>query len=119
MDSLNDLRLGQAEKVVVPLQILRTILEPLSAKSSLVQIITLDHCAHRTVENDDAFTQQAFQFSRPIEFSAHVQLQCLPLLLMFQGPGPFGRGALPPSKDPYGQTLMLEMALRKLKINIS
>src|ERR1035441_4176630 len=80
MDSPNDLRLSQAKQVVVPLQILRRILKPLAAKPSLVQIVTLDHRAHCAVENDYALPQQAFQLSRSIDFSVHVQIQCVPSL---------------------------------------
>ena len=66
MDGLDDLRLRQAEQVVVPLQVLRPILEPLPAKGRLVQLVGLDHGAHRAVENDNALAQQALQLLRPV-----------------------------------------------------
>ena len=66
MDGLDDLRLRQAQQVVVALQILRPILEPLPAKAGLVQFVGLDHGAHRAVENDDALAQQALQLPRPV-----------------------------------------------------
>ena len=64
MDGLDDLRLRQAEQVVVPLQILRPILEPLAAKPRLLQRVSLDHRAHRAVEDDYALPQQALQLRR-------------------------------------------------------
>ena len=80
MDGLDDLRLRQAEQVVVPLQILRPILEPLAAKPRLVQLVSLDHRPHRAVENDNALPQQALQLLRSVEFSVHVQHSSVPSL---------------------------------------
>ena len=42
------------------------ILEPLAAKGSLVQVVGLDHRAHRAVEHDNALAQQALQFPRSV-----------------------------------------------------
>jgi hypothetical protein len=72
MDGLDDLGLRQAEQVVVPLQILRPILEALPPKGRLVQLMGLDHGPHRAVEDDDALAQQAFKLPRPVQFSIHV-----------------------------------------------
>jgi hypothetical protein len=69
MDGLNNLGLREAEQVVVPLEVLRRILKPLPAESSLVQRVGLDHGAHRAVENDNALAQQALQRLRPVWFS--------------------------------------------------
>ncbi len=66
MDGLDDLGLGQAQQVVVALQVLRPVLEPLAAKGSFVQLVGLDHGPHRAVENDNALAQQALKRLRPV-----------------------------------------------------
>ena len=62
MNVLDDLRLGEVQQIVVALEVLAVpILEPLAAKCRLVQLVLLDHRAHRAVEDDDAFAQQTLR----------------------------------------------------------
>ena len=58
------LGLGQHEQVVVALQIVRMVAEPArrrAAKVGLAELLSLDHRAHRAVEDEDAFAQQPLQ----------------------------------------------------------
>jgi hypothetical protein len=73
MDGLDDLGLSEAEQVVVSFQVLRPVLEPLTAKGSFVQLVGLDHGPHRAVENNNAFAQQALKLPRPVYFSIYVR----------------------------------------------
>ena len=59
MDILNKFRAGDAEKVVVSLEIARCISKALIAEVRFFQRILLDHCAHCPVQEDNAFLQQA------------------------------------------------------------
>ena len=65
----DDVRLGQAEQVVVAAQLARPALEAPAAEGGLVQLAGLDHGAHGAVEQDDAFPEQLFQ--RPGEVRWH------------------------------------------------
>ncbi len=72
MDGLNDLRLRQAEQVVVALQIPRPILETLPAKCRLAQVVRLDHRAHRPVQKHNALPQQRLQLLRSLHSDIHI-----------------------------------------------
>ena len=55
----NDLRLGEHEEVVVSLEILAgPIGEAVATVVGLLQLVLLDHRAHRAVEEDDALREQ-------------------------------------------------------------
>ena len=51
----------QHQHVVVALEILRVRLEALAAEIGFGQLVALDHGAHRAVEDEDAFGEQAFE----------------------------------------------------------
>lgn len=79
MDALDDLRLRQAQQVVVATLVARaaavvavgvldvvvgvvvTLCETLAAVGGFVQLVLLDHGAHRAVDHQDAFAQQLLQ----------------------------------------------------------
>src|SRR6266478_6440106 len=84
MDGLDELRLRQVEQVVVSLQITRPVLEPLAPESRLVQVVRLDHRAHRAVENKDPLPQQALQFSDSFGCRFHVTKCCRSLRLRLE-----------------------------------
>ena len=48
---LDDIRLCEAEEIVVSLELLRVVFEPLPAKLRLIQLVLLDHRSHRAIEN--------------------------------------------------------------------
>jgi hypothetical protein len=89
MDGLHDVRLGQAQQVVVALQVLRRILEPLSPEAGFIQRKGLDHGPHGAIEDDDAPAQQALKLSGFAGFSVHVQILTLPGPHGEPGPGRF------------------------------
>ncbi len=55
VDVADDLRLGQRQQVVVALQVARPVLEAFPPVAVLVQLVALDHGAHGTVQDQDAF----------------------------------------------------------------
>ena len=62
MDAFDDVRLRDVEQVVEALEVLPApVREPRAAKGRLLQPVLLDHRAHRTVQDDDAFAQQTFE----------------------------------------------------------
>jgi hypothetical protein len=64
VDRRDDGGLGQDQQVVVALQIARMVAESAgrrAAKVGLAELLSLDHSAHRAVEDEDAFPQQALQ----------------------------------------------------------
>ena len=61
VDAADDVRLGQDEQVVVAFDIARPILETLPAVGRFIQLVPLDHRAHRTIEVDDALGHQTAQ----------------------------------------------------------
>ena len=61
MDPADDLGLGQREQVVVTLQVLRVVGEALAAEVGLVEVLLLEHRAHRPVEDDDPLAEQVRQ----------------------------------------------------------
>ena len=67
MDVLDDRRLGDVQQVVEALEVLAApVREPRAAKRRLIQLALLDHRAHRAVNDDDAFAQQAFKMFNPV-----------------------------------------------------
>src|SRR5882724_5078522 len=61
MDVADDLRLRQHEQVVVALDVTRPVAETLAAILGFLELVLLDHRAHRTVENQDAAVQAALE----------------------------------------------------------
>jgi hypothetical protein len=59
--SLDDLRLGQAQQVVVALEVVGEIGEALAAIIGFGQLVRLDHRPHRPVEDQDALGEQGMQ----------------------------------------------------------
>ena len=57
----DDLRLRQAKKVVVALQVAPIVTEALAAEGALVQLVLLDHGAHRTIEYHDPLFEEVLQ----------------------------------------------------------
>ena len=62
MDPLDDVGPGEAEEVVVALEVVRMAAKPLAAEIGLGQLAGLDHRALGPVQNDDALLEQAAQF---------------------------------------------------------
>ncbi len=62
VDATDDLRSGQHQQVVVAFEVVRMILEPLAAIIRLLQVVTLDHRAHRTVEDEQALGEEGRKF---------------------------------------------------------
>ncbi len=62
VDVLDDRRPGDIQQVVEAFEVPAVpIRETRAAKRRLIQLALLDHRAHRAVNDDDAFAQQAFQ----------------------------------------------------------
>ncbi|MND04711.1 hypothetical protein D3C83_251070 [compost metagenome] len=59
MDAADEIRPRQRQQVVVAPQVARPVAEALAAELRLVQMLALDHGAHGTVEDEDAFAHQA------------------------------------------------------------
>src|SRR5581483_1483073 len=61
MDLADDLRLRQHQQVVVPLEIARPVAKALDAILRLLELVALDHGAHRPVQDQDPLGEQALQ----------------------------------------------------------
>jgi len=61
VDGLDDVGLGQAEQVVVALEVTGPFGEPLAPEVRLGQPVPLDHGPHGAVEHEDAPTQRVTQ----------------------------------------------------------
>ena len=48
---------GQAQQVVIALQIRRPVLEPFAPIISLIQLVALDHGAHGAIQKQDALVK--------------------------------------------------------------
>ena len=59
--SLIDVGARQDQQIVVALEILRVILEPLAAEVRLGQLVALDHRPHRAVEDEDALRERVLE----------------------------------------------------------
>src|SRR5262249_19199317 len=74
MQVLNDLRLRKVEQVVVAFKLDGVICE-LAAKSGFIQLVGLDHRAHRTVKNSDPVTKKFFEFGSYVVKSCHASYE--------------------------------------------
>ena len=62
MNALDDLRLRDVQEIVQTLEVLAApVGETRAAKCRLIQLVLLHHCAHRAVNDDDAFAQKALE----------------------------------------------------------
>ena len=68
MDAENDLRLGQAENVVVAFEGGRVIREQTAAKIRFCQALFLDHRAHGAIENQNPALGNLFQRGKNFGF---------------------------------------------------
>ena len=72
MDAANHVGPGQDEQVVRAAQVARVVLEALAAEGGLVELVALDHRAHRAVEDQDPLAhqsgQEAMRSSRALSF---------------------------------------------------
>ncbi len=62
MDLANHIRLRQGEQIVVSLQVNMPVLEAFTMVFFGAKILSLNHGAHGTVENENAFLQGLLQF---------------------------------------------------------
>ena len=53
VDFLNDVRPRETEEIVVTLEIVRVGLEPVAPKIALLELVGLNHRAHRAIEHDN------------------------------------------------------------------
>jgi hypothetical protein len=74
VDPFDDRRLREDEEVVVSLEVHRVIPEPLAAMRRLVQMVALDHGAHRAVEDGDALVEKGTEAS----LGGHVRFASAP-----------------------------------------
>ena len=65
MDIGDDIGARQAEQLVVALDTLSQILEPLSSELSFTQIQSLNHGAHGTIQKDDSLIERVHQTLAP------------------------------------------------------
>ena len=61
MDLADDLGPGQRQQLVVTLDVMVQVLEALAAVGRLVELVALDHRAHRAVEDQDALGKSLAQ----------------------------------------------------------
>ena len=61
VDTADDVRLGQAQQVVVALEVALPVGEPIAAVVVLAESLALDHRAHRAVHHEDALGQRGPQ----------------------------------------------------------
>ena len=61
MDLADHVGARQDQQVVVALEILRVVLEPLAAEVRFRQLVALDHRPHRAVEDEDALRERALE----------------------------------------------------------
>ena len=74
MNVTNDLRLAEGEEIVVPLQITRPIFKPFTSIRRLIQLMSLNHGAHRTIKHQNARGENLFKFGSFIfDFFKHVK----------------------------------------------
>ena len=69
VDAADDVRLGQDEQVVVAFDIARPILETLPAVGRFIQLVPLDHRAHRAVQIDNALGEESLQRLHGVRFT--------------------------------------------------
>jgi hypothetical protein len=61
VDVSDDLRPRERQHVVVAAQITPVGAQPLTAEAGLIELVLLDHGAHRTIEHDDALLERALE----------------------------------------------------------
>ena len=61
MEIANDFGLGQRKEIIISLQVRRPFAETLATIIRLLKLITLNHGAHRAVENKDALGERLLQ----------------------------------------------------------
>ena len=66
MNLLDDRRLGQHQQIIIAFEIAWPILETHAPEVFLLQVIALDHGAHRAIQNQDAVGEQSGQFGGAI-----------------------------------------------------
>ena len=66
MDAADDVGAGQYEQVVVALEILAVCGEALAPEVGFREGVLLDHGAHGTVEDEDAFGQELAEFGAAV-----------------------------------------------------
>ena len=57
MDVADDVRLGQAQQVIIALQVRGPVCEALAAVIRLFQLVPLDHGAHGAIQEEDTVVQ--------------------------------------------------------------
>ena len=73
VDVFDDCRPGDVQQVVEAFKVpAAPVREPRAAKRRLIQLALLDHRAHRAVNDDDAFAQQAFQMFNSVRHELAV-----------------------------------------------
>ena len=65
VDVRDDLRPGEREEVVVPLEVPRPVGEPLAAVVPLVEPVGLDHRPHGAVQHQDPLLQERIEAGEP------------------------------------------------------
>ena len=60
MDLLDDIRAGEREQFVVPLEFRGVLGQAVAAKVCLLESIALNEGAHRAIEDEDALRQKRF-----------------------------------------------------------
>ncbi len=74
VNGADQLRLGQAEQVIVTAQLLRPVVKSRAAVVLLGQIMGLDHGAHRAVQQQDAVLQCLFYLCRGRNFHVDISI---------------------------------------------
>jgi hypothetical protein len=66
VDLAHDAGLREREQVVVALEVARMVLEARAAIAGFVELVALDHRAHRAVEHEDALPDELVQLLRDV-----------------------------------------------------
>ena len=75
MHLLDHLGAGDIQQIIQSFEILLPILESLSSKRRLIQLISLDHRPHRPINEDNALAQQRVQLLDSV-VRIHCSLSC-------------------------------------------
>ena len=67
MDGLDEVRLREVQQIVVLLQVFRMVGKLVAAIIRLTQLVSLDHGAHRAVDDGQALRQQVFELCDAVE----------------------------------------------------
>ncbi len=76
MDPGNQIRTRQGEHVVVALEVVAVIAEATAAEVLLAELVTLEHGAHRAIQDEDALSGQLLD-QRTGVLLAHVSSMLL------------------------------------------